>query len=302
MANIDPFTPIHNDVLEAIMAENLLASELRIILAIWRKTYGFKDGEVERRKFAYLGVKQIMNMTKLSERSVQRAIKAMVDKKIIIRNGAKTGFCKLFMAKSVTDVTRVDVTRVDVGTGVTDVGKSVTDVTNKRNNKQTIKKTTIVDDVIKDQSLIKNPATSHSKFYPDKPIVNPILPKEGHRGYGGLKGSFPKEDYAQVIGHVTRIQGLKLLGNYTKQQHFAKSLFLSGYTVDDLKKAASNMVADPYWSKHPFDLVNVYNNIHKYQQREVPLTKEQELILQYDTPEERAKTEEAKKKMRSIGL
>lgn len=288
MAQLDPFTPIHNNVLEAIMAAGLSAAELCVILAVWRKTYGFKDGQVERRKFAYLGVQQIMSMTNLSETSTHRALKSLKEKGMINRSQAKTGFCKDFMAKTPKSGTAILGTPNSGTQGAKSGGKGAKSGTNKRNKKETTKETISViasqphDNSVKQEGA-KMPPESHSK---KQPIVK-----------------HSADEYKSIISYTANVQGLKLLGNYGKQMRFGKLLFDAGYTVADIHYAAINMWKDTYWRTHPFDLSNIYNNIHRYQERgPIALTAEQESLLKWENPEQRVAIEKSKKQMKELVL
>lgn len=68
---------IANDVFCALIKTNLSSSELRIIMAIINKTWGFgKEADC-------ISTTQLMEMTGLAERTVKKAIKTLKDKRII---------------------------------------------------------------------------------------------------------------------------------------------------------------------------------------------------------------------------
>lgn len=94
----DNYTPIFNEVLEALCKINLSPYETRVLMAIWRKTYGFIDKKTgERKKIDYIATSQIAEMCNLDKRHVSRALKGLKDKKVISRDDKKTGFSKEFM-------------------------------------------------------------------------------------------------------------------------------------------------------------------------------------------------------------
>lgn len=94
----DNYTPIFNEVLEALCKVNLSPYETRVLMAIWRKTYGFIDkSSGERKKVDYIATSQIAEMCDLDKRHVSRALKGLKDKKVISRDDKKTGFSKEFM-------------------------------------------------------------------------------------------------------------------------------------------------------------------------------------------------------------
>jgi phage replication O-like protein O len=68
---------IANDVFCALMATDLTGAELRIVMAVINKTWGF-DKESD-----CIATSQFMEMTGLAERTVKKTIKTLKDKKII---------------------------------------------------------------------------------------------------------------------------------------------------------------------------------------------------------------------------
>lgn len=120
----DPFTPIHHDVLDALMKINLSPYETRILFAIWRKTYGFVDRATgKQKKSDWISLSQFSLMTGLDRRLVNRALQGLKKKSVISRDDKRTGFSKEFM-KSLTSikmtkkVTSVEMTKGDKMTSV----------------------------------------------------------------------------------------------------------------------------------------------------------------------------------------
>lgn len=69
---------IANDVFYALMAADLSGSEFRVIMAIIDKTWGYgKESDC-------ISISQIVNMTKLAERTVKKAIKNLKDARVLI--------------------------------------------------------------------------------------------------------------------------------------------------------------------------------------------------------------------------
>jgi len=94
----DPYTPIHNEVLEALCKINLSPYETRVLFCIWRKTYGFIDKKTkERKKNDWISGSQISQMTNLDRRYVSRALKGLKNKHVISRDDKDTRFSKEFM-------------------------------------------------------------------------------------------------------------------------------------------------------------------------------------------------------------
>lgn len=94
----DQYTPIHNEVLEALSKINLAPYETRVLFVIWRKTYGFIDPITkQRKKYDWIAGNQISKMTGLDRRLVYRALQGLKKKNVIVRDDNKTGFSKAFM-------------------------------------------------------------------------------------------------------------------------------------------------------------------------------------------------------------
>lgn len=73
------YTPIANELLEALFQSELSRCEYQIVLAIIRKTYGY------HKKMAELSNSQLALMTGIDRRNVGRTIRALSDKNILLR-------------------------------------------------------------------------------------------------------------------------------------------------------------------------------------------------------------------------
>lgn len=96
----DSYTPIHNYVLEALMRIHITPSEVRVLFAVWRKTYGFYDRTTgQQKKYDYISLSQFEDMTGLTRQGVMKALRGLLKKQIITREDSKTAFSKEFMKK-----------------------------------------------------------------------------------------------------------------------------------------------------------------------------------------------------------
>jgi phage replication O-like protein O len=73
------YTPIANELLEALFQSELSRCEYQIVLAIIRKTYGY------HKKEASIGNSQLALMTGIDRRNVGRTIRALSEKNILLR-------------------------------------------------------------------------------------------------------------------------------------------------------------------------------------------------------------------------
>lgn len=82
------YTPIANEILHALMACKLLSYEFRTTLAVIRKTYGWK------KKVDWLSNSQLSEITGIAKPNITRTVKALVSKKVLIKNGKLIGLQK----------------------------------------------------------------------------------------------------------------------------------------------------------------------------------------------------------------
>ena len=85
----DGYTRIANELLEAVMAADLTARQLKVVLAVIRKTYGFG------KKFDRITNTQIAMMTGIHHTHVCKAKIEMIGMNIIVTNGQLIGVNKV---------------------------------------------------------------------------------------------------------------------------------------------------------------------------------------------------------------
>lgn len=83
------FTQVENTILEALCSTGFRGEELRVILLIIRMTCGY------HRKLSIIPLSYIVRATKISKRSVERALKGLLDKKMIekVRSSRGNQYC-----------------------------------------------------------------------------------------------------------------------------------------------------------------------------------------------------------------
>jgi len=82
------FTPISNEVLEALCLFRIPGEVRQVVDVVIRKTYGFN------KKFDYISHSQIIERTGLKKQNEGRALKKAIEHKLVIRNDDKLGFNK----------------------------------------------------------------------------------------------------------------------------------------------------------------------------------------------------------------
>lgn len=81
----DGFTRIANELLDAAMASGLSETELCILLAVWRKTYGFS------KKMDWISNEQMEEMIAKHHTHCSTAKNLLIKKKVLLQEGRKVG-------------------------------------------------------------------------------------------------------------------------------------------------------------------------------------------------------------------
>ncbi|MEQ5326944.1 replication protein [Proteus sp. fly-1008] len=82
------YTRIANELLDAIMLAGLTKHQLLMVMAVWRKTYGFN------KKMDWVGNEQLESMTKIDSTKCSTAKNQLVRMKVFIQEGRKIGMNK----------------------------------------------------------------------------------------------------------------------------------------------------------------------------------------------------------------
>lgn len=81
----DGFTRVANDLLDAAMASGLSETELCILLAVWRKTYGYS------KKMDWISNEQLEGMVDKHHTHCSTAKNLLINKKVLLQEGRKVG-------------------------------------------------------------------------------------------------------------------------------------------------------------------------------------------------------------------
>jgi len=82
------YTRLANDILEELSRTNITKTEWRVLMCLFRKTYGY------HKKEDWISGSQIAKMTGINKCHVSRAISLLCDRKMVTKRGNKTGFNK----------------------------------------------------------------------------------------------------------------------------------------------------------------------------------------------------------------
>lgn len=81
----DGFTRVANDLLDAAMASGLSETELCILLAVWRKTYGYS------KKMDWISNEQLEGMVGKHHTHCSTAKNLLINKKVLLQEGRRVG-------------------------------------------------------------------------------------------------------------------------------------------------------------------------------------------------------------------
>ncbi|CAQ85217.1 MULTISPECIES: replication protein [Photorhabdus] len=154
----DGYTRIANELLESIMSADLTARQLKVVLAIIRKTYGFG------KKTDRITNTQIAEMTGIHHTHVCKAKNEMIAMKIIVLSGNQIGINKIVSEWS-TDISRLSETLAKSANKT--LAKSANeDKPSQLNTKETIQKKKEINDPLVSPLPEKPKPKPKTKFDP----------------------------------------------------------------------------------------------------------------------------------------
>lgn len=166
------YTPIANEILEALARFNLSAYESRVLWYIIRKTYGW------HRKHDLISLSQIVVGTGIKKGHVSRTVKSLISHSIVTRLGNKQiGFQKDYEQWSKNQIQKLpnEVTNNKTDTKVTYPGQKVTSLGNKKLPVEEPQK------IIK--KLTKEIVITSKDTQPDPRVKEVMLALEERRGF-----------------------------------------------------------------------------------------------------------------------
>jgi phage replication O-like protein O len=142
------YTPIANEIAEALCQVKLSPNEWRILWAIWRKTYGW------HKKNDHISLTQLSKLTKINKYNVSRTLKRLKERNIITRSNGTIGFQKDYeqwqLSEKLSQVIRADNKKLS---------RLITTKENKENN---------ISRYINNKFSFKGPALSLPKGYQNR--------------------------------------------------------------------------------------------------------------------------------------
>lgn len=79
------FFPIANELAEQLAGISIPSDQMRIIWVVWRKTWGWEDGE-RRKDWDWISLTQFEKMTGMNRRNVSRSLKSLVAKRLLLKH------------------------------------------------------------------------------------------------------------------------------------------------------------------------------------------------------------------------
>jgi len=217
----DFYTKIPNQILQPLLMIKLQSYEMRIFLAIARKTYGFnKDKD-------YINQKQLKKLTGINQPNISRTLKSLLEKKMIIKNGKELAIQKNYKLWDIPEKeTLKNISDKIYNAGLNDdknipgkvykyTQKGIKNISGKVYTKNTIKKTYIKKNIDSSDSsdLINN-------FYNEK--------------------EDKKEESIKQIEEIINYLNIKTNKNFRSTTantiKLIKARLNEGYVIDDFKK------------------------------------------------------------------
>lgn len=136
MSKLDEnYTRLSNDILESLARVNLSAYEWRVLMVIFRKTYGYQ------KKQDWIALSQIVSATGMHKAHVSRAKRKLIERRIVTQTGNNISFNKYHSQWSKLPI---EVTVTSLGKAVAYSGNSrlpIQAYTKETLTKETIQKT-----------------------------------------------------------------------------------------------------------------------------------------------------------------
>ena len=159
----DGYTRIANEILERLITINLSSYQTRVLLFVFRKTYGYGKKE------DWISVSQIVEATGIHKAHVSRTKKELITRKIVTSNGNKIAFQK---DSTTWQELPKQVTVTKSGNKVTSTGLKVTNSGQKlpvqADTKETIQKIITKDNINSIIFLFKEINPSYERIYSNK--------------------------------------------------------------------------------------------------------------------------------------
>jgi len=219
--NGDFYTKIPNQILQPLLMIKLKSYEIRILLAIARKTYGFnKDKD-------YINQRQLKKLTGIKQPHISRTLKSLLEKKMIIKNSKELAIQKNYKLWEIPEKE----TLKNIPEGVYNVGlqadknipcnvyeytpKGIKNISDEVYTKNTIKKTYIKKNIDSSGSsdLVKN-------FYNEK--------KD--------KKEESKKRIKEIVNYLNSKTNKNFRFTNAKTIKLIKARLNESYAIDDFKK------------------------------------------------------------------
>jgi phage replication O-like protein O len=213
------FTKIANEILEALSRTNLSKYQVRLLWAIFRKTYGYQ------KKSDWISNSQFVEMTGIRKSHVSRAIKELCQRNILIREGVKVGFQKDYT--SWTELQKKlpnEVTVTSTGNSkklpikVSELPSEVSQLPLQGHTKETSTKETSTKETHVQDSAKKKPYS---------------------RGNGS--GKQPEIPYDEIINYLNKKTGQHYRAASKDTREHIAARFEDGATLEEFKRAIDNM-------------------------------------------------------------
>lgn len=212
------YTRIYNKVLEELAKIKLSPTQYRLIMVIWRYTYGFNRSEHD------MSLRFLSNATGCDSRQIQRELKKLEQKKIIFQNIKSGSYRKISFNHNVHewvgDTTIGDTTVGETTNGGID-NVAIGEIDNGWVGETT--KGTIGEITNQERNSLKKPLNTNLK-----------------------KESIP---YSEIINYLNEKAGKNFRSSTDKTKKLIKARWNEGFELNDFKKVIDTKVSQ--WKHNP---------------------------------------------------
>lgn len=232
----DFYTKIPNQILQPLLMIKLQSYEIRILLAVARKTYGFNKEK------DYINQRQLKKLTGIKQPHVSRTLKSLLEKKMIIKNGKELAIQKNYELWEIPEKE----TLKNIPEGVYNAGlqadknilgkvykytkEGIKNISGEVYTKNTIKKTYIKKNIDSSDSseLVKN-------FYNEKED----------------KKEEPKKQIKEIVNYLNSKTNKNFRSTTANTIKLIKNRLNEGYVIDDFKKVID--IKTKEWFNNDFE-------------------------------------------------
>jgi len=256
------YISIANELVEKLASVSIPSSEMRIIWVVWRKTWGWKEGN-RHKDWDWISISQFEKITGIKHANVVVATKSLVCKHILLKVENRYKFNQNYEQWVVCKRIREYVNTYG-GSMQTHTKSSMQTHTYKRKKETNTKETYVSNDtgVLK---VNKKPMKKNSFNYNENNTSDSyedVIDLESNER--AVPKSNTSSKVRELVDWAVNRRGRKFI-SYPKQYKAINQLKNSdqNITPDDIKVRWVEMEQDPFWKEKGFDFMSVMSSFER---------------------------------------